>query len=332
LKRRGHLFRPLRVPLEMLPVYKAVVARMLIAVAAASSPHYNESDAFRFLQYARAAFCSKFAIETWSCGDMCDDTVTMPGWVRHFGPGETCRVQGYVAKVSADYCVVAFRGSVETENWMCDADFKTSPWPPYTSLATASWCPNCKAHSGFARAYAELRSGMIGALRELNCGNAAFAGHSLGAAVAILASFETRVELDLRVGPVYTYGCPRVGDRNFVSAYEAFSAKDSCDPPTWRVVHFHDPVPLLAPRRLLRYQHTSVEILYNREFSEHKVCEAVNGDENPACSLATPTWRFANPDHVTYFNKTLKHKDMPKECIIGRKPALPVGMSEEVIV
>lgn len=317
----------------MLGVRGLVLVQVLIAFVAASSPKYDESEAIRFVQYVRVAYCSKRAVESWSCGDMCEDTVAMPGQVRFLGPGENWRVQGYVARIQAGHCVVAFRGSVEKQNFYANRDFWMSFWPlSNSSLGNAPWCPKCRVHTGFARAYAELRLGMIDALRELNCSSAAFTGYSLGAAVATLASFEARATLDLRVGPVYTYGAPRVGNGNFARAYEAVSAACGSEPATWRLVHFHDPIPRIPPRRFFGYQHTSLEVFYDRGFNEYKVCEPVDGDENPACSLAARTRNLTNFDHFIYLKKKFLRTALPKTCLNADESAPLLGMPEEVIV
>ena len=125
-------------------------------------------------------------------------------------------------------CIVAFRGSLTMKNWYADLLMMLKPWPtkamlqnftttltPTTTTTTASssvsngtnndnntvnnlqnslqWsCPGCKVHHGFAAAYDELRYTVHTALQELQCTSVVVTGHSLGAAIAMIASFDLR--------------------------------------------------------------------------------------------------------------------------------------------
>merc|ERR1712151_975226 len=83
--------------------------------------------------------------------------------VRFIGPGPNFDVQGYVTQLpnSTGQCVLAFRGTQpgNHKNFDADIDIDSVPWPPDRSEEDASWCPGCRAHSGFSHAYEELRSG-----------------------------------------------------------------------------------------------------------------------------------------------------------------------------
>ena len=222
---------------------------LLIAVAVAlgqGPPVYNESEALRHVHYSQAAFCTEHAITSWACGPICDAAPTVAGKTRYIPEGADAGVQGFVALRPDGQCVVAFRGSLNAKNWWADFSVLLRPWPT-GALANASWCPGCYAHSGFAAAYEELRPAVHAALADLGCTELVVTGHSLGAAVAAIASFELRAVHGFHVAAVWTFGKPRVGNPAFANSYTAAARKQGVEPPMWRVVHYHDPVPRAPP-------------------------------------------------------------------------------------
>merc|ERR1711879_199455 len=124
---------------------------------------------------------------------------------------------------------------------MGEADFDNVlnvQWPP----GGASWCPDCKVGDGFVGAYQELHAQLFDAVEELGCTDASLTGHSLGGAMAMLATFELRAVKGFRASPVYLFGSPRLGSQEFVSAFEDIAKKRHVSPPCWRVIHYKDPV------------------------------------------------------------------------------------------
>lgn len=120
-----------------------------------------------------------------------------------------------------------------------------------------------KVHRGFAEALDEVWSGTEGVeqhLRGLQSSGVEhlwFTGHSLGAAIATLAA--------ARFGDargVYTFGSPRVGNREFVETLAA---------PVYRVVNNRDPVAQLPPTVRLPgglvfdYDHCGTEYRFDSE-------------------------------------------------------------------
>jgi len=61
------------------------------------------------------------------------------------------------------------------------------------------------------------------------------AGHSLGAALAVLTADRTLVDADVRATAVYTFGMPRTGDADFAARYN-----DKLGAATFRLVHGDD--------------------------------------------------------------------------------------------
>lgn len=289
------------------------------------------------MQYARAAFCDQSAIESWDCGEMCDEVPTVKGSITFIEPSKDMyAVQGYVAKVPAQegqtgtQCVVAFRGSVKWQNWVEDFAYVPEAWPRNSNgPLNATWCEQCMVHQGFAAAFDHVQNPMVAAIEKYHCSNLVVTGHSLGGAMTALASIYIRGELGLHVENVFTYGKPRVGNYAFVNSFLSLAKKDGVEPAMWRLVHYHDPVPRVpAPKGTFpsviwsyEYAHETEEVYYStRESSMFQQCpptsqETVNGFENPVCSYATPLAMCIDNDHVEYLNKTFKHTDLGSKCI-----------------
>jgi len=308
-------------------VYTAMDRIMLLVFAAlnsqsiaAANGQYNQSEALEYVRYAQISFCSKHAVESWTCGTMCEGASALPGQVRFIQPGPKSGVQAYVAAISEAHCVVAFRGSVNLANWETDALFWLIDWPPEnSSRANAPWCKGCQVHYGFAMAYEELRDAMKAALLELKCQQVSVTGHSLGAGVAALSSLDLRASLGYHVPTVWTFGKPRVGNINYVDSYIKAAQAQDVYPPQWRVVHYHDPVPRLPPNIPFRTQvaHESLEVYYTNEDSSRYIeCPQQGAEENHSlsCSWGIPLVLCINLDHITYLNETFALKNFPSEC------------------
>jgi len=299
-----------------------------LVCTAADSVAYDESDAKLYVEYARAAFCDQSSLENWNCGDICDNVPIEAGSVYFLGPGSKYEVQGYVAALPSAVdnssatvsrrCVAAFRGSVRMKNWVADAKAQPIAWPLDGS---ESWCPGCMVHRGFAFAYEELRLSLFAALDELSCERLVVTGHSLGAAVATLTAIELRAAANLAVEPVWLYGAPRVGNLEFVDAFIAAGEAQRISPPVWRVVHYHDPVPRLAPTFYpFGYRHLPGEVLYSEAEDSFRRCSMVVGEDLECDSV--PLRQCITLDHLTYMNHSFRSKMFQPECISRNRSLL----------
>jgi predicted lipase len=92
-------------------------------------------------------------------------------------------------------------------------------------------------------------------------------GHSLGAAMAVLCAaglgagvrfgsqLNPPLELGEKIGDVYTFGQPRVGNKAFYDWYA--TAKHN----SWRVTHYKDIIPHVPPQNS-GFHHTSTLLFF----------------------------------------------------------------------
>ncbi|KAK2871927.1 hypothetical protein FQN49_002704 [Arthroderma sp. PD_2] len=170
------------------------------------------------------------------------------------------------------------------------------PYPNATDPSDGK-CENCTAHGGFIRSWENTRPEIIPTLlktvKKYPDYQLVVTGHSLGGAVAALASLEFKLR---GWNPhVTTFGEPRVGNqaladyigRIFGLNSTARSNEDAATDlhlPYRRITHIDDPVPLLPPSNLDYRMHageiyiTKVEV--PPSISDLRVC---HGPADPTC-------------------------------------------------
>ena len=113
-------------------------------------------------------------------------------------------------------------------------------------------------HSGFFDCWRSLSARMVGELRALRASHPLaevfVTGHSLGAAIAMIAAYELEYAEGIPVAGVYTFGQPRVGNAAFQAFCNARAPRR-----TWRLTHWRDPVPHL-PLRSMGFAHVGTEV------------------------------------------------------------------------
>jgi triacylglycerol lipase len=145
---------------------------------------------------------------------------------------------------------VSFRGTSDAPEWLADLD---------AIPADYSRIPNFgQVHTGFQDVYDLVRESIAAnlATASTGCDQILVTGHSLGAALAVLAAPDIfRNMPPNKIEPrLITFGGPRVGLSDFVDAFNADI--ESC----FRVVNFLDIVPLVPPAP---YVHVGAEIAIN---------------------------------------------------------------------
>jgi len=128
------------------------------------------------------------------------------------GPSFFIEKENHVALVLSrpSILIIAFRGTDDYKDWLTNVNILpcTTPWG--------------NVHSGFWSATETVWPEIREALSELREGEQTLwlTGHSLGAAMAVLASVKLAAEERLEVAGIYTFGQPRIGTVSFRNAYD----------------------------------------------------------------------------------------------------------------
>lgn len=274
-----------------------------------SRAFFSEVKATFYLHLAAVSTCANDSIEAWSCGDDCNTTLpnVVSGSMRVLGPGGSMHGRGFVARLqnipsaTAAECAAVFTGTsfYDSRNIEADLGFWRVSWPLSVSgnCTTRKWCEGCLVHGGFARTYEELREELLAAVEELQCASLAIVGHSLGAALATLASLELRMchSATVRVPEVWTFASPRVGNKEFAEAYMTVARLHQLNPPMWRVVRRLDLIPQVPPPWLLGYSHVPSEVQYPTDFGSARPTQCDDGLrtlEDPACAYPSGSMQY----------------------------------------
>jgi triacylglycerol lipase len=109
--------------------------------------------------------------------------------------------------------VLSFRGTTNIQDWMTNSDL----------LLTSVRSGTGKVHGGFLRALCVVWDDILQIIAEAQTKAQPIwiTGHSLGGALATLAAARFSLEMDKPVRGIYTFGQPRVGDREFARIFDA---------------------------------------------------------------------------------------------------------------
>ena len=275
---------------------------LLLWLLASALAEYDAGDAAGYLRLNAVAVCEDRRIAGWTCGRQCSTTAALVenGSQVLIGPPPVYNLHGFVARLrreGSSSCVVAIAGT-SFYNWRdirADLEFWRTKWPTWSG-SCADWCYGCEVMKGFASSYHELRDEIFASLEQLKCSAVTFTGHSLGGAIAVLASLEARACHNFTVS-VWTYGMPRVGNLAFVEAYVSTAKQRQQSPPMWRITRDFDLIPQL-PQTWLGYYHIPWAVRYWKHDTEKVICTEMY--EDPDCTYAGGTMA----DHHNYFGVT----------------------------
>lgn len=118
-----------------------------------------------------------------------------------------------------DFAIVAFRGSELTPRAEGSRDFSEilKDWLRDFDIRPSNSVPGATVHRGFADGVKDLweEQHLGDLIAALPARKVWFTGHSLGAALATLAAARALASQGDRLGGLYTFGSPRVGDATF---------------------------------------------------------------------------------------------------------------------
>ena len=237
---------------------------------------YDESIAKIAVNLSQASYCVS---SSWTCMT-CDKTNTLETIVETHGERV---LLGYNTVLNALF--VSFRGSSNIQNWIDNVQFRKVY--PYNDSTIA-------VEKGFYKAYQNVKPDVLSAMNTIqtkySTNTVLLTGHSLGAAIATLMTFDLFDSYDILL---YTFGSPRVGNEQFVSSFDHSI-------PLFRIVHYYDVVPHL-PQELLGFLHIPQEIWYTEDNVQYKTCNDDFTQEDDTCSNScSPLHCTSTSDHLNY--------------------------------
>lgn len=229
---------------------------------------------FECAQFAAIAYCLKVGLNTGRLGDSCKletcqrpefsdievlDTFDLNDWG---GLGS-----GYLALDHQRHRVVlAIRGTSSRRDWLGNLDAVPVSYVP---ISASEGCDDCRVHKGFSNFLRTKCADIINTALRAMMRHADYqlvvTGHSLGAALALLAGIEFEL---MGLEPlVVAFASPRVGNRAFGRWVDATVFKSAqvltgigdtgrIDAGYIRVIHEGDFVPMLPPAPI--YSHAGV--------------------------------------------------------------------------
>ena len=157
-------------------------------------------------------------------------------WGFDWAKGIACGSHNVIVLGNREMILVAFRGTDAFD------DFRTNINVLYTKS------PLGTVHRGFMRAVTALWPEFISVVQDMrdNDQRLWFAGHSLGGALAVLASIKAQFEAGLPVAGVYTFGQPPIGTTGFCMEF-----KKRCPYRLYRFINHTDAVSTMPMWTLL---------------------------------------------------------------------------------
>ena len=148
--------------------------------------------------------------------------------------------------------ILVYRGTESIGDWMTDLDMRQTQWP----------IGDC--HSGFVKAFLDTWPEILSHIETDNeYAPLWITGHSLGGALATLAASDMLLAGG-RVEGLYTFGCPRVGDKPFCRFMDAKMGNKNR-----RFVNNNDVVPRV-PQRIFGYSHCGHVMHFGEDGALHE--------------------------------------------------------------
>lgn len=225
---------------------------------------YSKANAIRMAEFSQLAYMkeayarSLLASPNWGFDKMV--------WIED----DATDTQAFAA-ATADYIVVSFRGTKEPRDFLTDLMIRKKPFLGNGKSESGFG----EVHRGFNMAFESVRDQLkatLDAFEAEQSGRPIFVtGHSLGAALAQLAALYL-ASVGKDVASVYTYGSPRVGNKDFQRGYESL-LKDR----TFLHINNSDIVTTI-PLKLLGFRHVALPA---RRFNESHDIFGVEDMEEP---------------------------------------------------
>lgn len=310
----------------MLRMLRTLVITGACAWAASSDDlPFSQDTALKYAQLSVVAYCGypqspNELVESWQCGPACDAVPGMKS-VRVVRTPNDDDAFAFVGKLD-DQCVLSFRGTTNFAGWVLDIESGDSVDLNKFGVDCSFDGKPCKVGRGWVKNYHNIADHILGNLSDIGCNpgsSIAITGHSLGAAQAGIAMIDLNNK-GYTIDQSYTFGQPRIGDKTFVSAFEAAFGTQR----VMRVTHYYDPVPHLPPHDL-GFSHVPQEVYYERDSSDgYHVCDG-SGEDNAGADqwydvplmitdCLTKQVVSGSCDHLTYFKGILPYRLDGESC------------------
>ena len=185
---------------------------------------YSDRTAWLMAEMSRLAYSQFEKDDTELKGALSKADFNLVKWFNKDG------TQAFLAKRELDkMAILSFRGT-QTEGLTFETFFDI-----FTDLYATMRIDenNIKTHKGFLLAFQRVQDDVFQKIQELKDYSLYITGHSLGGALAIIATAAINSE---NLGACYTFGSPKVGNEEF---------DDKIKAPIYRVVNSYDVVPFL---------------------------------------------------------------------------------------
>lgn len=220
-------------------------ATHFIPPSQAQLPPYSNSLGEYGAIFSAIAYCPETNVAAWNCywcKKMPDFSLLETFWEP---ATSTYAYLGY--DPGKDHHVLSFEGTQDVEDWIIDLQIATlSPYKQY---------PDARVHTGFWKAYTSIQQRLYAAIQMYPIQHLFVTGHSLGNALATVASLDLAEELNLTSISMLGLAGPRVGNLEYASLFEKYV--DSY----YRITHAYDPIPHLPPM-FLGFMHVGHEVYY----------------------------------------------------------------------
>jgi hypothetical protein len=195
--------------------------------------------------FSASAYCPEKEVDNWKCY-WCDK---VPNFdiIETFWDNKTSTFCYFGKYINSNDYVLAFEGSQDNRDLIID--LQIAQLVPYKHY------PNAKVHAGFWKSYLSIADEVHKLLMSHNIEHLFVTGHSLGGALATIASLDIVEELGINNITMVSLGAPRVGNAGYADLYASNLNN------YYRVTHASDTVVHL-PYMYLNYKHIPHEIFY----------------------------------------------------------------------
>jgi hypothetical protein len=213
--------------------------------AACETTSYTNNIGLKATYFSAASYCPETDVNNWNCY-WCNK-VPYFDTIQTFWDNKTSTFCYFGKYNNSNQYVLAFEGSQDNKDLIID--LQIAQLVPYKHY------PDAKVHSGFWKSYLAVSNKIYKVLISHKVKDLFITGHSLGGALATIASLDIVEELGIKNVSMVSLGAPRVGNAEYAGLYSSMLNN------YYRLTHASDTVVHL-PYMYLNYRHIPHEIFY----------------------------------------------------------------------